>query len=79
MIVKDLDDRVRRGYIVPIGGAEEKLRDPAILSRFAELCGGRDARIAIIPTASRLPETGSNYERVFDDLGVRRVRTQSRK
>ena len=29
-----------RGYIVPIGGAEEKLRDAAILKRFIAVCGG---------------------------------------
>ena len=43
-----------RGYVIPIGGAEEKFRDPAILKRFVDLCGGSAARIAIIPTASRL-------------------------
>ena len=43
-----------RGYIIPIGGAEEKIRNRAILRRFVELCGGAKARIAIIPTASRL-------------------------
>jgi len=61
---------MNRGYTIPIGGAEEKLRDPAILERFVEVCGGRDARIAIIPTASSLPDTGVRYERVFHELGV---------
>jgi len=41
-----------RGYIIPIGGAEEKLGNSEILDRFVELCGGLDARIGIIPTAS---------------------------
>ena len=59
-----------RGYIIPIGGAEDRTRDPAILERFVELCGGRKARIAIIPTASSLAETGPAYERIFRDLGV---------
>ncbi len=59
-----------RGCIVPIGGAEEKIRDPAILRRFAELCGGPAARVAIIPTASMLPETGRIYRDIFRDLGV---------
>jgi cyanophycinase len=61
---------MNRGYTIPIGGAEEKLRDPAILERFVEVCGGRDTRIAIIPTASSLPDTGERYERVFHGLGV---------
>ncbi|HEX9793043.1 MAG TPA: cyanophycinase [Planctomycetota bacterium] len=64
-----------QGYIVPIGGAEEKVRDAAILGRFAKLCGGDQARIAIIPTASQLPETGRAYEEVFKTLGVSRVRS----
>lgn len=61
-----------RGFIIPIGGAEEKLRNPAILNRFVEICGGLEpARIAIIPTASELEDTGRNYEKLFRDLGVR--------
>jgi cyanophycinase len=59
-----------RGYIVPVGGAEEKIGDVAILRRFAELCGGSGCKIAIIPTASMLSETGSRYEKIFTDLGV---------
>ncbi|MBT8143349.1 MAG: cyanophycinase [Gammaproteobacteria bacterium] len=60
-----------RGYIIPIGGAEEKLRNPEILNRFVEISGGLEpARIAIIPTASELEDTGRNYEKLFRDLGV---------
>jgi cyanophycinase len=60
-----------RGYIIPVGGAEEKLGDVAILRRFAALCGGGSCRIAIIPTASILTETGSKYEELFRSLGVK--------
>jgi cyanophycinase len=60
-----------RGYIVPVGGAEEKIGDVAILRRFATLCGGESCRIAIIPTASMLSETGGRYEKLFRDLGVK--------
>ena len=63
-----------RGYIIPIGGAEEKLRNKAILSRFIELCGGRRARIAIIPTASE-ERDGRRYAKVFQDIGVRGTRS----
>ncbi|MCZ6617773.1 MAG: cyanophycinase [Gammaproteobacteria bacterium] len=63
-----------RGYIVPIGGAEEKLDNPEILDRFVEICGGRTARITIIPTASELPDTGRNYEKLFRRLGVKHAR-----
>ena len=59
-----------RGYIVPVGGAEEKIGDVAILRRFAELCGGASCSIAIIPTASMLTGTGGRYEKLFIDLGV---------
>jgi cyanophycinase len=63
-------DDVRRGHIIPIGGAEQKLHDGAILRRFVELAGGRDARIAILPTASRLAETGRKYETLFRGMAV---------
>lgn len=67
-------DGERRGFIVPIGGAEEKVRDRAILTRFVELCGGQNARIAVIPAASELEETGARYESLFEDIGVAYVR-----
>ncbi len=60
----------QRGYIIPIGGAENKRRKPLILQKFAELCGGKNARLAIIPTASKLKETGKNYIDIFRDIGV---------
>ncbi|MEN7343325.1 MAG: cyanophycinase [Pseudomonadota bacterium] len=63
-----------RGYIIPIGGAEEKLKNPEILDRFVSLCGGKPARIAVIPTASQLEDTGSIYEDLFRRLGVNHVR-----
>jgi len=63
-----------RGYLIPIGGAEEKVQDGAILSRFVRLCGGREGRIAVIPTASRSADTGSTYEELFKKMGARRVR-----
>ncbi len=63
-----------RGYVIPIGGAEEKLNDPEILDRFVEVCGGLDARIGIIPTASELEDTGRNYEKLFRKIGVKHAR-----
>ncbi|MEO0997242.1 MAG: cyanophycinase [Pseudomonadota bacterium] len=59
-----------RGLIIPIGGAEEKLSNPQILDRFVDVCGGKKARIAIIPTASELEDTGRNYEKLFRRLGI---------
>ncbi|MEN8144336.1 MAG: cyanophycinase [Gemmatimonadota bacterium] len=62
-----------RGFIIPVGGAEEKTLDRTILRRFTELCGGEQARIAVIPTASRLEDTGPHYETLFEELGAERV------
>ena len=62
-----------RGYLMPIGGAEDKGSNPRILSRFLELSGGEHARIMIIPTASQLPETGPMYADLFLDLGAERA------
>jgi cyanophycinase len=67
----------QRGYIIPIGGAEEKLHNAEILGRFIELCGGKDARIGIIPTASELEDTGRNYEKLFRKIGVKHAQVLS--
>ena len=58
-----------RGYIIPIGGAEDKIQDKEILSRFLQVSGGKNARIAVIPTASRLDDTGDRYKKIFERLG----------
>lgn len=62
-----------RGFIIPIGGAENKDKKPAILQRFIDLCGGHTAHIVIIPTASRLPDTGKEYQKLFHKLGAHRT------
>ena len=67
-----------RGWIIPIGGAEEKEKEnsPQILQRFVELCSdghSGSADIVVIPTASRLSNTGERYEKIFGDLGAGRV------
>ena len=62
-----------RGWIIPIGGAENKENDRHILERFVRCSGGRDADIVVIPTASRLHETGPRYERLFKEIGAARV------
>jgi len=64
------EEQCDRGYIIPIGGAEGKGRKPTILSRFVELCGGEDARILVIPTASLLNETGPQYQELFIEMGA---------
>ena len=62
-----------RGWIVPIGGAENKENDRHILERFLQVSGGKEADIVVIPTASRMTETGPRYERIFNELGAKRV------
>ncbi|WDS36181.1 cyanophycinase [Pseudoxanthomonas sp.] len=62
-----------RGWIVPIGGAENKGESPRILKRFVEVSGGDQAEIVVIPTASQLRDTGPRYERLFGELGARKV------
>jgi cyanophycinase len=62
-----------RGWIVPIGGAENKENDRRVLARFVAVSGGAEADIVVIPTASRMNETGPRYEKLFRDLGAARV------
>ena len=62
-----------RGWIVPIGGAENKENDRDILERFLTVSGGESANIVVIPTASRVHETGPRYEKIFTDLGADKV------
>lgn len=64
-----------RGYIIPIGGAEDRSKESVVLQRFVEICGGSGCRIAIIPTASQLEETGPAYQRAFSDLGADRPKS----
>jgi cyanophycinase len=66
-------DGEERGWIIPIGGAEDKENETVILRRYVELCGGDEADIVVIPTASRRADTGQRYEELFREMGVARV------
>lgn len=70
-----VEENGARGWIVPVGGAEDRVGDAEILRRFADLSGGKSARIAVIPTASQQSDTGERYEKVFKDVGVKQVRS----
>ncbi|NNF57287.1 MAG: cyanophycinase [Rhodothermaceae bacterium] len=59
---------LERGFIVPVGGAEKKKADRVILERFVRLCGGEEARLVVIPTASELDDTGDRYATLFEEL-----------
>lgn len=72
--VASAEDVTTPGAVVIIGGAEDKLRDKVILSRFVRLAGGQDAHIAVISTASSLGDAATQlYRDLFTRLGVDRV------
>jgi cyanophycinase len=61
----------RAGHLLIIGGAEDKLRQRQILSRFVVHAGGADARVVIISTASSLGDAATElYSQLFRQLGV---------
>jgi cyanophycinase len=64
----------RPGHLLIIGGAEDKLRQRQILTRFVNLAGGQDAKVAVISTASSLGDEASDlYRSLFHSMGVRDV------
>ena len=63
------------GSVMIIGGAEDKIRDRVILSRFATLAGESDGVVVVISTASSLGHlAGERYREVFTGLGIGTVR-----
>jgi cyanophycinase len=71
----------RPGLVMAIGGAEDKVRERLILRYFVEACGGPDASIVVLATASELPDTGERYTELFygmhaDRVEVLRIRTR---
>lgn len=71
----------RPGLLMAIGGAEDKVREQAILRHFVRSCGGPDANIVILATASELPDTGERYADLFysmhaQTVEVLRIRTR---
>lgn len=63
--------RPTKTTIMVIGGAEDKVHGKEILRTFFNRAGGRDAKLGIIPSASREPAAqGDRYRRVFQDMGA---------
>jgi cyanophycinase len=60
----------RPGPLIAIGGAEDKVRERAILRFFLETAGGPDASIVVLATASEVPETGERYADLFYSLNA---------
>jgi cyanophycinase len=57
-----------------IGGAEDKLKDKVILTRFVRLAGGADGHIVVVSTASSLGEEATRlYRELFQHMGAGRV------
>ena len=66
-----MDDGGPPGRLLIIGGAEDRCCGAGLLERFVELCGGDQARLVLVTTASDAPEEVlDDYERVFRKLGV---------
>lgn len=78
-----------KGILIPVGGSENKGQDPEpgtngdgnkeflkleILKRFISEVKGKDALIAVVPTASTIPEEiAKEYLHVFKSLGLSNV------
>jgi cyanophycinase len=61
----------RAGYLMPIGGAEDRTVRSPLLNQFVKYAGGATARIIVIPTASGFAaEVGADYCTLFRHLGV---------
>lgn len=60
--------------LIIIGGGEDKKADKKVLKEVVKLAGGKDARIGIVTTATKLPqEVGQEYEKLFKEMGVSEV------
>ncbi|WP_348248439.1 cyanophycinase [Leptolyngbya sp. GB1-A1] len=60
--------------VMVIGGAEDKIHGRQILQTFFQRSGGANAKIAIIPCASREPAAiGSRYHEIFEEMGAKAI------
>jgi cyanophycinase len=61
--------------VMVIGGAEDKVHGRQILHTFFHRSGATDARIAIIPSASREPAAiGMRYQTIFEEMGAKAIK-----
>jgi cyanophycinase len=74
--MKELNDpEFIGGYLVIIGGAEDKYNERRILHKFIAVAGGPEARILIVPVASDYPEFSADvYAQTFRNLGLQGVK-----
>lgn len=67
-----------RGYLVAIGGAEDKTSELDVLSRVVSLALDGNSEVAVIAAASGIPDDIlPAYEKVFTRLGASRVHSLS--
>ncbi|MBD2099446.1 cyanophycinase [Leptolyngbya sp. FACHB-261] len=63
-----------KAAVMAIGGAEDKVGERSILKTFFNRAGAADARVAIIPSASREPEIiGQIYHQIFEEMGAKSI------
>ncbi len=78
--LKSIFDKIRMSQstqtaIMVIGGAEDKVHGMQILHSFFNRAGGGDARIAVIPAASREPTViGDRYISIFQEMGAKDIK-----
>jgi cyanophycinase len=66
-----VDDGPAPGRLLIIGGGEDRCCGAGLLERFVALCGGEQARIVLVTTATDQPDqVRAEYEQVFRKLGV---------
>lgn len=59
------------GNLLIIGGNEDKQGECIILRKFIAMAGGREARIAVVTTATEFPrEVGDEYRSLFTEFGA---------
>lgn len=60
-----------KSTVMVIGGAEDKVHGREILHTFFTRAGGTEAKIAIVPCASREPSAiGERYHKIFTEMGA---------
>ncbi len=61
--------------VLVIGGAEDKVHGKEILHTFFQRSGGEQAKIGIIPSASREPTIiGERYQHIFQEMGAQDIK-----
>src|SRR5512139_612708 len=59
------------GPLIVVGGGGTT---PAILAKALGVAGGRDARVAVLPQDSELPDTGTGSAKLWLDAGAKEAR-----